>query len=227
MVPGEVLPGSRGSSTLVNKHGTWGSSTRVTGKFYPGQQACYLGKFYPGHGEVLPGTTMSSDAEVAGCSMIRLELGSRGPGYPGCFARPWLEWSVARGASVSFGCSKGGCPTSSAKMLMPKTLTAFYPGHGEVLPVTTMSSDAEVAGCSMIRLELGSRGPGYPGCFARPWLEWSVARGASVSFGCWKGGCPPSRAKMLMPKTLPAATPNVVGWSDHVWPVAPPQSPTK
>ncbi|GMN71502.1 hypothetical protein TIFTF001_055538 [Ficus carica] len=59
-----------------------------------------------------------------------------------------------------------------------------------------MSSDAEVAGCSMIRWELGSRGPGYPGCFARPWLEWSVARGASVSFGCWKGGCPPSRAKM-------------------------------
>ncbi|GMN73356.1 hypothetical protein TIFTF001_055717 [Ficus carica] len=67
-----------------------------------------------------------------------------------------------------------------------------------------MSSDAEVAGCSMIRLELGSRGPGYPGCFARPWLEWSIARGASVSFGCWKGGCPPSSAKMLMPKTLPA-----------------------
>ncbi|GMN71379.1 hypothetical protein TIFTF001_052659 [Ficus carica] len=74
-----------------------------------------------------------------------------------------------------------------------------------------MFSDAEVAGCSMIRLELGSRGPGYPGCFARPWLEWSVAQGASVSFGCWKGGCPPSSAKMLMPKTLPAATPNVVG----------------
>ncbi|GMN75218.1 hypothetical protein TIFTF001_056748, partial [Ficus carica] len=131
----------------VNKHGTWGSSTRVTGKFYPGQQAWYLGKFYPGHGEVLPGTTMPSDAEVAGCSMIRLELGSRGQGYPSCFARPWLEWSVARGASVSLG--------------------------------------------------------------------------------CWKGGCPPSSAKMLMPKTLPAATPNVVGWSDHVWPVAPPQSPTK
>ncbi|GMN75621.1 hypothetical protein TIFTF001_056711 [Ficus carica] len=33
---------------------------------------------------------MTSDAEVAGCSMIQLELGSRGPGYPGCFARPWL-----------------------------------------------------------------------------------------------------------------------------------------
>ncbi|GMN75775.1 hypothetical protein TIFTF001_056276 [Ficus carica] len=48
-----------------------------------------------------------------------------------------------------------------------------------------MSSDAEVVGCSMIWLELGSRGPGYPGCFARPWLEWSVARGASVSFGSW------------------------------------------
>ncbi|GMN31140.1 hypothetical protein TIFTF001_044552 [Ficus carica] len=244
----------------VNKHGTRGSSTWVTGKFYPGQQAWYLGKFYPGHGVVLPGTTISSDAEVAGCSMIRLELGSRGPGYPGCFARPWLEWSVARGASVSFGCWKGGCPPSSAKMLIQKTLPVaaggdvtrcrsgqaepavdgtcvrkavtggaraprahslwnalvrgdssgdlghvcrgrninstwvtgkfypgqqawylgkFYPGHGEVLPGTTMSSDAEVAGCCMIRLELGSRGPRYPGSFARPWLEWSVARGAS------------------------------------------------
>ncbi|GMN71422.1 hypothetical protein TIFTF001_054091 [Ficus carica] len=62
-----------------------------------------------------------------------------------------------------------------------------------------MSSDAEVAGCSMIRLELGSRGPGYPCCFARPWLEWSFARGASVSFGSWKGGCPPSSAKMGPP----------------------------
>ncbi|GMN74728.1 hypothetical protein TIFTF001_053211 [Ficus carica] len=120
---GEVLPGS----TSMVPDGTWGSSTRVTGKFYPGQQAWYLGKFYPGHGEVLPVTTMSSDAEVAGCSMIRLELGSRGPVYPGCFARPWLEWSVARGASVSFGCWKGGCPPSSAKMLMPKTLPAATP----------------------------------------------------------------------------------------------------
>ncbi|GMN73015.1 hypothetical protein TIFTF001_055309 [Ficus carica] len=105
-------------------------STWVTGKFYPGQQAWYLGKFYPGHGDVLPGTTMSSDAEVAGCSMIRLELGSRGPGYPCCFARPWLEWSVARGASVSFGCWKGGCPPSSAKMLMPKTLPGPFAGSG-------------------------------------------------------------------------------------------------
>ncbi|GMN75007.1 hypothetical protein TIFTF001_054497 [Ficus carica] len=147
-------PGTSGVRRLQGQISSWVllghfqfCSTWVTGKFYPGQQAWYLGKFYPGHGEVLPGTTMSSDAEVAGCSMIRLELGSRGPGYPGYFARPWLEWSVARGASVSFG--------------------------------------------------------------------------------CWKGGFPPSSAKMLMPKTLPAVTPNVVGWSDHVWPVAPPQSLTK
>ncbi|GMN48481.1 hypothetical protein TIFTF001_017651 [Ficus carica] len=83
--------------------------------FYLGQQALFSGKFNPGHGEVLlgstsivpgevqpgsrsmvpgevlPGSSMSSDAEVVGCSVIRLELGFRGPGYPGCFARPWLE----------------------------------------------------------------------------------------------------------------------------------------
>ncbi|GMN47480.1 hypothetical protein TIFTF001_016655 [Ficus carica] len=32
---------------------------------------------------------------------------------------------------------------------------------------------------------------------------------------------------MLMPEMVPAATPNVVGWSDYVWPVAPPLSPAK
>ncbi|GMN75548.1 hypothetical protein TIFTF001_056704, partial [Ficus carica] len=58
---------------------------------------------------------MSSDAEVAGCSMIRLELGSRGPGYPGCFARPWLEWSVAPGASVAAGGDVTRCRSGQAE----------------------------------------------------------------------------------------------------------------
>ncbi|GMN71378.1 hypothetical protein TIFTF001_052658 [Ficus carica] len=58
---------------------------------------------------------MSSDAEVAGCSMIRLELGSRGRGYPGCFARPLLQWSVALGASVAAGGDVTRCRSGQAE----------------------------------------------------------------------------------------------------------------
>ncbi|GMN47902.1 hypothetical protein TIFTF001_017078 [Ficus carica] len=51
-----------------------------------------------------------SDAEVSGCFAIRLELGCRGLGNPGCLARPWLEWSGAQEASTFRGLGCSGRP---------------------------------------------------------------------------------------------------------------------
>ncbi|GMN74611.1 hypothetical protein TIFTF001_053882 [Ficus carica] len=99
LLPGKFYPGQQ--ALLPGKF--YPGQAWFPGKFYPGQQALFSGKFNPGHGEVQPrstsifpgevppGSSMSSDAEVTGCSVIRLELGFRGPGYPDCLVRPWLE----------------------------------------------------------------------------------------------------------------------------------------